>query len=63
MRLILAAFLAVLTFGRPGPGMDVLGTATVRGKPIADAVVWFDAPGAPAAPVRPKVVLDQRNIS
>jgi len=35
MRLILAVFLAVLSFGRPGPGMDVLGTATVRGKPIA----------------------------
>lgn len=63
MRLISAALLAVLSFGRPGPGMDVTGTATVRDKPIADAVVWFDAPGAPAASARPKVVLDQRNLS
>ena len=62
MRLFCAGLLAVLVVGRQAPGVDVAGTAAVRGKPIADAVVWLDAPGTPTA-VRPKAVLDQRNLS
>jgi plastocyanin len=62
MRLFCAGLLAVLVGGRPAPGVDVAGTTAVRGKPIADAVVWLDAPGAPT-PARPKAVLDQRNLS
>jgi plastocyanin len=64
MRLIRTALLAGLAFGASGPAdADVRGTATAAGKPIADAVVWFDAPGAPAATTRSKVVLDQRNLT
>jgi plastocyanin len=35
----------------------------VRDKAIAGAVVWLDAPDAPAASGSHKVVLDQRNLS
>jgi plastocyanin len=62
MRLCCAGLLAVLVVGRPAQGVDVPGTTVVRDKPIADAVVWLDAPGVPLPSVRPKVVLDQRNL-
>ena len=62
MRLFCAGLLAVLAVGRPAPGVDLAGSTAVRDKPIADAVVWLDAPGAPARPVRQNVVLDQRNL-
>src|SRR6187431_1873554 len=41
----------------------VTGRATVSGKSAPNAVVWLDAPGAPAATQREKVVLDQRNLT
>jgi plastocyanin len=62
MRLFCAGLLAVLVVGRQAPGVDVAGTTTVRGKPIADAVIWLDVPGAPTSAL-PRVVLDQRNLS
>ncbi len=63
MRLICAGLLAVLTVGPPALGVDLPGTTVVRDKPIAGAVVWLDAPDAPAASGRHKVVLDQRNLT
>ena len=68
MRLFCAGLLAVLVVGRQTPGVDVAGTAAVRGKPAANVVVWLEAPAtsppaATAAPARPKAVLDQRNLT
>lgn len=44
-------------------GIDVRGTTAVGQKPVPDAVVWFDAPGAPRPSLQPRVILDQRNLS
>jgi plastocyanin len=63
MRLFSAGLLAVLVVGRAAAAVDVPGTTAVRGKPAANAVVWLEAPGAPAASARPKAVLDQRNLT
>jgi len=41
----------------------VHGVARFGGKPVANAVVWLDAPGAPAAVPARRVVLDQRNLA
>jgi plastocyanin len=41
---------------------DVAGTVHVARRPLADAVVWIEAP-APAPPVPARVVLDQRNLT
>lgn len=53
---------AVWGSGLGRESLDLSGTAEVRGKSVADAVVWLDAPGAPrpAHPVEP--VLDQTNL-
>ena len=56
MRLICAGLL-ILTVGAQAPGVEVPGTASVRDKAIADAVVWLDAPGAREAAIRQKAVL------
>ena len=45
------------------PAADLSGTSVAGGKPVADAVVWLDAPGAPRLTNPPEVVLDQRNMS
>ncbi len=42
------------------PG-DLHGTARAANKPVENAVVWLDAPNAPAAD-HPRAVLDQRNL-
>jgi len=66
MRFFCAGLLAVLVVGRAAPGIDVPGTTGLRGKPIADAVVWLDAPDARAGPSPdrpPGAVLDQRNLT
>ena len=63
MRLFCAGLLAVLVAGRQAPGVDVAGTAAVRGKPVADAVVWLDAPERARTAIDPNVVLDQRNLT
>jgi plastocyanin len=41
----------------------VNGRALSAGKPVANAVVWLDAPNAPRAAESGKVVLDQRNLT
>ena len=63
MRFLCAWLLALTATGAAAPGLEIRGTATVRDKPVADAVVWIDAPGAPAPVPGPKPVLDQRNLS
>jgi plastocyanin len=42
---------------------DVEGRALVGGRPVANAVVWLEAPDAPAPATSKKVVLDQRNLA
>jgi len=43
---------------------DLRGTARVRDRAVPDAVVWLDAPNAPAARAGgPRAVLDQRNLA
>jgi plastocyanin len=41
---------------------DLSGTAEVRGKIVADAVVWLDAPSAPRSAHAAEPVLDQTNL-
>ncbi len=41
--------------------VDLQGTSIAAGKPLPEAVVWLDAPGAKRA--APKAILDQRNLS
>lgn len=36
--------------------------ATIGGKPVADAVIWLEAPNAPRPATRPDAVLEQRNL-
>jgi plastocyanin len=57
---IVALACSVGGIGRPT--VDFAGTTECHGKPVADAVVWLDAPGAPR-PVRgAEPVLDQSNL-
>ena len=42
--------------------VDVSGRAFVGGRPLADVVVWLDAPGAPRRP-QPRLVIEQRNVA
>ena len=61
-----AAFLCVAPLLLAGVGAAPLtlhGRAYVGEQPVAEAVVWLDAPeDSPAVP-RPQAVLDQRNLS
>jgi plastocyanin len=41
---------------------ELRGMTRANGRPVANAVVWLDAPNAPASPKR-RVVLDQRNLA
>ena len=41
---------------------DLRGTSRVAGKPVANAVVWLDAPGAPRA-TGSTIALEQRNMA
>ncbi len=63
MRLICAGLLAVLIVGPAAPGVDLPGTTALGDNPLANAVVWLEAPGAPAAKAGQNVVLDQRNLT
>jgi len=62
-----AFLLALVCLLMPGlrPGsVEVRGTAAFAGgKPVEDAVIWLDIPGAIARAQESKVVLDQRNLS
>jgi plastocyanin len=61
MRLSLAiALLCALT--APVAGAELSGTAKATGKPVQNAVVWLDAPGAPPLVQTKPVVLNQRNL-
>jgi plastocyanin len=42
---------------------DLHGTAMSADRPVADTVLWLEAPGAPATANPPRAVLDQRNLS
>jgi plastocyanin len=46
-----------------GTESTVEGRALVAGRPLQNAVVWLDAPDAPAPASPKKVVLDQRNLA
>src|SRR3954471_8344972 len=48
--------------GERTSGIDVPGTAWFKDKPLADAVVWVDAPGSRSEASRAEIVLDQRNL-
>ncbi len=50
----------MIAFGGPEV-IDLQGTSVVSGKPMAEAVIWLEAPGAKRP--RPRAVLDQRNLS
>jgi plastocyanin len=54
--------LALVLLGGTAPGIDVHGSARFKDKPLADAVVWVDAPATHPGSPRPEVVLDQRNL-
>lgn len=60
-KLWLLVFGLLLAGGAPA-GIDVPGTATLQNRPLADAVVWIDAP-APAGATPHPAVLDQRNLT
>jgi plastocyanin len=62
MRHLCVWLLALLVTGRASPEIDIQGTAILNDKPVADAVVWVEAPGMPRAS-RSKAVLDQRNLN
>jgi plastocyanin len=58
--LVLAAF-SIVAFGAPPDPVDVQGVSRIGGKPVAEAVVWLDAPGAPKR--QAPSTLDQRNLT
>jgi plastocyanin len=61
MRALFAAALLCLA-AMPAAGAELSGSAQAGGKPVPFAVVWLDAPAAPAFVQTKKVVLDQRNL-
>jgi plastocyanin len=46
----------------PLRGAELSGNAQVSGKPVNQAVVWLEAPAAPATPQETPVTIDQRNL-
>ena len=62
MAYVWVGLLALVLLGGSAREVEVLGSATLKDKPLADAVVWVDAPDSHQDP-RPEVVLDQRNLS
>jgi plastocyanin len=57
-----AAALAAMTEARAS-GAGTPGQAVASGRPVQNAVIWLDAPGAPKAAQTHRVVLDQRNLT
>jgi plastocyanin len=58
--------LALVCLLLPGPRpatVEIRGTALTGGRPVQDAVVWIDVPGAAPRPNEGKIVLDQRNLT
>lgn len=46
----------------PVLGAELGGNAQASGKPVNQAVVWLDAPGAPSTPLEGPITIDQRNL-
>ena len=65
MRTLVAAIVValLLTSARGATDFDLRGIARVGERPQADAVIWLDAPTAPARTASQKNELDQRNLS
>jgi plastocyanin len=62
MRWCIALFVAAMCVCRAFAA-DIHGVTVAGRRPVADAVVWLDAPNAaPRAAARSKVMLDQRNL-
>lgn len=61
MRSLLVALLCLAAAGVPRT-QKVIGSARAGSAPVAEAVVWIDAPDAPPFVQRSKIVLDQRNM-
>ena len=62
MGYVWVGLLALVLVGGGASGIDVQGSATFKDKPLADAVVWIDAPDRDLEAAPSKVVLDQRNL-
>jgi plastocyanin len=61
-RLLPVVFLAAVTAAFAPASVDLSGTVVAGGKPVEDAVVWVDVPGA-SKPAHPApAVLSQRDI-
>jgi plastocyanin len=58
----IALFSITMAAAGAGPA-NVHGSARAGGQPIANAVVWLEAPNLPKMPQKEKVVLDQRNLA
>jgi plastocyanin len=63
MGYVWVGLLALVLVGAGAPGVEVRGSAIFKDKPLADAVVWVDAPDARQDPPPSEFVLDQRNLS
>jgi plastocyanin len=62
LRTLLVAVVAA-GLAQVAPGRIVLtGATTVAGRPIADAVVWIDAPGARQTGKASEAILNQRDV-
>jgi plastocyanin len=60
--LCLSFMLAAGVLAPAAPAITVSGTAVAKGKPVADAVVWIDAPLGTRSPPRTDAVLEQRDL-
>jgi plastocyanin len=52
----------LIALAAPAASAELSGTAKASGKPVQNAVVWLDAPGAPPLVQTKPVVLNQRNL-
>ena len=62
-RVLVITLIAAVASGLGQSPADLQGVTVAGGQPVADAVVWLEAPGAPRRNVPKPVVLDQRNLS
>jgi plastocyanin len=62
-RFPLLLLVPLIALAIPPAPFDVVGTASVAGKGIPDAVVWLEAPSVPHPAHAREVVLDQRNLN
>jgi plastocyanin len=65
MRMLIAAVgsALLLTSARGSTDFDLRGIARAGERPQSNAVVWLEAPNAPARTSSQRIVLDQRNLS